>query len=131
MKIKSLCIFITSISIIGRIIYIAAIHLTNSNIPPASMGFAILLVIYGIYLMIANKLKKIKTIAFLPYILCNEAAVILNIIICRSQNKFYFNIWEIGIIGGIWDILINGVLAFLILADHRIYENKAKDIEKF
>lgn len=131
MKIKSVCMFLTTISVIGRVIYLTAIPLTNSSIPLISIITSVILLIYGLYLMITSNMRTMKATGFMPFIICNWIAVIINIIVCKNSNRIYFNIWEHGILGGIWEMLIYGVLVFLIIVDYFGIRKRGQNTEKF
>lgn len=118
MKIKSVCLFVTILTVISRLTCLIAIPATHSSVPPISIAFAVILIVYGSYLITAMRFRTVRTIRFLPYFLLGVLFVSANIIICRSRYRIYFNIYEQGVMGGILDIFIYTVLLILIIAAH-------------
>lgn len=118
MNLKSTCLFWTSISIVGRIIYIIISIFVKNNLPIIVVVFNVLLLIFALSLIIANKKKKLDPLAFVPFFISEIAVVIANILICRHESIEKFTVYESGLIGSGWDILVNSILIIFILGKY-------------
>ena len=126
MNLKSTCLFWTSISIVGRIIYIITSIFVKSNLPSRVVIFNVLLLVFALSLVIANSKKPLDSLAFVPFFILEIAVVIANILICNHEGIEKFTVYESGLIGSGWDVLINSILVIFIMGKYIRKDRSAK-----